>query len=260
VIRLDIRVFLSVSNTPARVTPRSRLLLALGAVLFSASAAHAQLDASPILQWHRMELSFNGPTLSESGTNPNPFLDYRLQCRFTSPTNRTFDVPGFFDTDGQGGTSGSVWKCRFAPDELGNWTYNVTFRSGTEIALSLDPNAGAPNTFDGGHGTFVVTASDKTGRDFRAPGHGRLVNTGAHYLRFAGSGESVGEGRAGHPGELSRLLGLRQHAERAPLVHPARRGLGRRATLTGTPVPAAESSARSTTSRTPERTASTSFP
>jgi hypothetical protein len=41
---------------------------------------------------------------------------------------------------------------------------------------------------DGETGSFAVKPSDKTGADFRAGERGRLVNLGAHYLQFLGSG------------------------------------------------------------------------
>ena len=53
--------------------------------------------------WQPFNLDFNGPTLSESGVEPNPFLDYRLQVTFSRPDGTQLTVPGFFDGDGTGG-------------------------------------------------------------------------------------------------------------------------------------------------------------
>src|SRR5215213_5522589 len=61
-------------------------------------------------KWHPVTVSFTGPSSSETSSSPNPFLDYRLQVVFTSPSGKSFDVPGFYDGDGNGGSSGSVWK------------------------------------------------------------------------------------------------------------------------------------------------------
>src|SRR5688572_2659045 len=63
--------------------------LSLACVLVGASEASAQSQPMSAMQWHAFELAFSGPTHSESQTNPNPFLDYRLQCRFTAPSSRT---------------------------------------------------------------------------------------------------------------------------------------------------------------------------
>ena len=84
-------------------------------------------------------------------------------------------------------TEGKVWQVNFAPDELGEWTYQASFRTGTNIAVSTDPNAGTATSFDGASGSFVIGSTDKTGRDFR--GKGRLQYVGEHYLEFAETGQ-----------------------------------------------------------------------
>ena len=72
---------------------------------------------------------------------------------------------------------------------VGTWTYTVSFRQGSAIAVDLDPTAGVALTaYDGLSGSFAVTASDKSGNDFRAPDKGMLVNRGHHYLTYGGSG------------------------------------------------------------------------
>jgi len=162
-------------------------ILSLSGLLATAAPATAAEVAGTRMRWHRVELRFQGPNASETGSAPNPFLDYRLQCRFTGPSGQVYDVPGFFDTNGAGATSGNVWKCRFAPDQAGNWSYVASFRSGTQVAVSLSATAGTPTSFHGDSGTFNVAESDKAGADFRAPARGMVVNDGGHYLVFRGS-------------------------------------------------------------------------
>ncbi len=132
-------------------------------------------------EWHRVTLAFEGPSTDERA-DPNPFLQYRLNVTFTGPSGQEYVVPGFYATDGNGGESGNVWKARFAPDEAGTWSYRASFRTGTDVAVSLDPTAGSATSFDGASGTFSVAESDKSGRDFRA--YGTLKNRGDHYLQF----------------------------------------------------------------------------
>ncbi len=140
-----------------------------------------------LTKWHRVTVDFVGPFHHEMDSNPNPFLDYRLQVRFTSPGgDRLYDVPGFFDGDGSGGASGSVWRARFAPDEAGTWTFVASFRSGAGVAVDLSPTAGAPAWFDGESGSFVVAE-----RDASAPGvlrYGRLESVGRHHFKFRDGG------------------------------------------------------------------------
>ncbi len=140
-----------------------------------------------VMLWHKAELTFQGPETSEDAET-NPFTDYRLNVRFTNGT-KTYVVPGFYAADGKAaessGTAGNTWKVRFRPDELGTWTYEVSFVKGENIAISDE--AGESVAFDGSTGSINVIESDKTGKDFRA--HGRLDYTGGRYLQFQGSGQ-----------------------------------------------------------------------
>jgi hypothetical protein len=64
----------------------------------------------------------------------NKFTDVELRCAYTSPTGRVINFFGFFDGDGNGGgdaTNGNIWKLRFMPDELGEWTYAWSWSDGT---------------------------------------------------------------------------------------------------------------------------------
>ncbi len=136
-----------------------------------------------LVKWHPVTVGFAGPTASETDNSPNPFLDYRLTVTFSGPGGRTHVVPGFFDGDGNGGGNGNVWRARFAPDAAGQWTYTASFRSGNNVAVSLDASAGSPASFDGATGSFSVAD-----RDGSAPGFlkwGRLEYVGQHYLKFA---------------------------------------------------------------------------
>ena len=133
-------------------------------------------------KWHPVTVSFTGPSSTETNSSPNPFLDYRLQVSFTSPSGKSFEVPGFYDGDGNGGSSGSVWKVRFNPDESGTWGYKASFRQGTNVAIDTSATAGSPTSFDGTSGTFDIAA-----RDSAAPGflsQGLLEYANGHYLKF----------------------------------------------------------------------------
>ncbi|MEO0975083.1 MAG: hypothetical protein AAFX85_18500, partial [Pseudomonadota bacterium] len=74
------------------------------------------------------------------------------------------------------------WRARFAPDVPGSWRYTASFRSATDVAISLDPNAGDPLAPDGDTGLVDITP-----RVADAPGFlkwGRLEYVGGHYLKF----------------------------------------------------------------------------
>lgn len=140
--------------------------------------------------WHRVSVSFRGPLTSE-GATPNPFLFYRLSVTFSGPGGESFVVPGFFAGDGRAAdtsaTRGDTWRVHFAPSRAGRWTYRASFRQGTNLAINRNPNAGTATSFNGATGSFLVAASDKSGRDLR--GKGLLKYVGKHHLQFAGSKE-----------------------------------------------------------------------
>ncbi|MEM6911200.1 MAG: DUF5060 domain-containing protein [Verrucomicrobiota bacterium] len=153
------------------------------------TAVESGLLLGELKKWHKITLSFDGPATSESAS-PNPFLDYRLDVTFTGPSGQTYLVPGHYAADGNaantGADNGNQWQVHFSPDEVGLWSYSASFLTGSEIAIA-DPASGSPASFHGASGSFLVVASDKTGRDFR--GKGRLEYVGQHYLQFAESGE-----------------------------------------------------------------------
>ena len=55
----------------------------------------------------------------------NPFNpgDITLDATFTSPSGKGWNLPGFFSSSGWSG-----WMVRFAPNELGEWSYKVELK------------------------------------------------------------------------------------------------------------------------------------
>mgnify|MGYP001816043750 CR=1 FL=1 len=191
--------------------PRLRTLtlrVAALLILFLSTPAQAATVTGTQETWHRIEVRFAGPFHDETDSSPNPFLDYRLRCRFTGPSGQTYQIPGFFHGDGNGGSSGNVWTCRFAPDQAGSWSYQASFRSGSNVATQSGANAGAATDFDGESGSFGVGTSGRGGRDFRAENRGTLVNPGGHYLRFKGSSQRWIKGGPNIPENLLGYSGF----------------------------------------------------
>lgn len=143
-------------------------------------------------KWHAVTLMFDGPEVSETDEY-NPFFNYRLDVTFThKKTNKKYKVPGYFAADGNAGmtsaTSGNKWKVHFTPDETGEWDYQVEFKKGKYVAIRFrEKNVPSGKFMDGFTGSFAISETDKSGRDFRA--HGRLQYTGERYLRFAETGK-----------------------------------------------------------------------
>lgn len=132
-------------------------------------------------KWHPLTVDFTGPFANETDDSPNPFLDYRLQVTFTSPNGQTYDVPGFFAGDGNGGGSGTVWRVRFSADAVGTWKYKASFVSGPGIAVGETP-FGSPIAFDGAEGKFFISDPPCNAEGFLT--QGRLEYVGEHYLKF----------------------------------------------------------------------------
>ena len=161
-------------------------------VSISTAGSGAVALSGELKQWHKVTLTLDGPTASESGS-PNPFADYRMIVTFTHPASGiTYSVPGYFAADGNAAdtsaNTGNKWRAHLSPDKTGTWNYTISFRSGTDVAINPSLTAGAAVTpYNGTAGSFNISASDKTGRDHR--GKGRLEYVNKHHLRFAGNGE-----------------------------------------------------------------------
>jgi hypothetical protein len=168
----------------------STIVLLLSALAGFTPAAHAQSVAvtGELKRWHKVTLTLDGPAVAE-GDATNPFMDYRMNVTFSNTVSGlTYKVPGYFAADGDAAnssaTSGNKWRAHLSPDDLGNWTYTISFRTGVNVAVNASAAAGsALAPYDGVSGSFSVAETDKTGRDFR--GKGRLKYVGKHHLQFA---------------------------------------------------------------------------
>ncbi|MEM9230722.1 MAG: Ig-like domain-containing protein [Pseudomonadota bacterium] len=155
--------------------------------------------------WHKVTIDFESP--QNFSEQPETFRDYRLDVTFTNAdTGQTITVPGYFAADGDaansGATSGNTWRVNFNPPEAGEWTYEASFRTGTDIAAKTyaeAPNAGTAVGFiDGEGGTLNIAETDKTGEDFRAKGM-IVQDQGTHYLQHQGDGDYFIRGGPGIP-------------------------------------------------------------
>ncbi|WP_185783578.1 DUF5060 domain-containing protein [Croceivirga lutea] len=169
---------------------RNRTAVRLSVVVLVLSMLSCKKEIIPeidgeLKKWHRITLSFEGPETDELA-EINPFLDYRLDVTFSHGDKR-YTVPGFYAADGNASetsaSTGNIWQVRFTPDDIGAWTYAVSFKKGSEIAVADTFDAAASAGFmDGCSGSFLVTDSDKIGIDNRAKG--RLNYIGESYLQF----------------------------------------------------------------------------
>ncbi|UCD58538.1 MAG: DUF5060 domain-containing protein, partial [Candidatus Hydrogenedentota bacterium] len=173
------------------------LTASLGAI--AAPVGGTGVAEGDLMQWHRVQITFNGPSTSETA-KVNPFLQYRLNVTFTNG-DKTYVVRGFYAADGNAAETsakaGNKWRVNFTPNREGQWRFKASFRMGVNIAIDPDPDAGAATAFDGASGSFRVSKTDKKAPDFRAKG--LLEYVGEHYLKHAGSGEYYLKGGADSP-------------------------------------------------------------
>lgn len=156
------------------------------------SAADGVAISGELRQWHKVTLTADGPSASETASTPNPFTDYRMTVRFVHQSGApSLVVPGYFAADGNAAntsaTAGNKWRAHFSPDKTGRWNWQVSFVSGQNVAISPGMAGEPVAPVDGRSGSLTVAASDKTAPDFR--GMGRLRYVGRRYLQFAGTGQ-----------------------------------------------------------------------
>ena len=173
---------------PKHPTPNTRLIVLAMAFLCCGIFYSQTTIKGEQRIWHPTTLLFDGPQTAEDSPN-NPFLNFRFNVTFIAPSGNSYLVPGYFAADGDaansGASSGNKWAVHFTPDEIGTWTYSVSFRTGNAVAVSLLPEDGIPVSFDGTTAEFEVLQTNKTLPDNRAKG--RLNYVGERYLKFEGN-------------------------------------------------------------------------
>ncbi len=137
----------------------------------------------PARQWQPLEFLVRGLPTNKLGTDPNPFLDIRLQVEFVGPSGQRYLLPGFYDGDGRGGGTGNVWKVWFTPDEPGPWSWELSYRIGANVAIDLAEDAGAPFGTNGLAGSLNVLPKPEDAVGFRR--FGMLEYAGGHYMKFS---------------------------------------------------------------------------
>ena len=167
--------------------------IAAGFCCLSSLSADESVAITGALQpWRTVTLTLDGPSASESDTDPNPFTDIRFEVRFRHESGSPeYLVPGYFAADGNAAntsaTAGNKWRAHLSPDQSGRWSYTVSFRRGRLAALDRKASSEAVMPFDGMTGTFTIDSIPQGSDSPRD--RGRLEYVGRRYLQFAQSKE-----------------------------------------------------------------------
>ena len=140
--RQEIRTGKSAETFPIRA-----LLFLFACTPVLAGTATAQQPVQAVVAgeqmlYHPISITFEGPESSETGT-PNPFRDYRLNVTFRhEETGDRLVAPGYFAADGNaadtGADSGNRWRVHVTPHRTGTWSWEASFRTGTDVAIRIN--------------------------------------------------------------------------------------------------------------------------
>ena len=151
--------------------------------------------------WETVTLDFAGPETSEMAAE-NPFTDYRLIVDFLH-NDSNYTIRGYYAADGNaaqtGATSGNIWRVKFTPNQLGQWTYKASLLKAKNIVFDDRQKTGQSLPLIESTGQFEVIDSHHEGKDFRA--HGRL-SSASGYFQFQPSGKFWLKGGTNSPENL----------------------------------------------------------
>ena len=181
----------------------------------SVATAPPETVPADFARFDTVTIDLQGPEATES---PATFRDHRLVVTFTHENGGSHTVPGFFAADGDaantGAESGNIWRARFTPALAGTWSWEADFRTGEDIALSLDASAGEESGPDGQTGTFTVSDTISTQG-------GHLVYDGTRYLRDTATDRPFIKTGAGSPENLLAYSGFSGTVDSGGMPFPA---------------------------------------
>ena len=130
------------------------------------------------------ELSFEGPRQGPAGV-PARDVDFWVRFRHESGSPE-YKVYGFWDGDGKGGTSGSVFKVRFCPTKTGRWDLAEVYSNARE--LSGQKQGQYVTAVASNHPGFWMADPNSPGRRWymRSDGSHQYIFGNTHYSFLSG--------------------------------------------------------------------------
>ncbi|MDH7571798.1 MAG: DUF5060 domain-containing protein, partial [Armatimonadota bacterium] len=101
-------------------------VLLLGWLHTTADAGERTMEkGTTVAQWGRFETALHNPR-----PYADPYGDVTLHTRFTRPDGTQVAFWGFYDGN-------QTWRCRFMPDQLGEWRWEAAFSDGSPGASGV---------------------------------------------------------------------------------------------------------------------------
>lgn len=143
----------------------------------AASLKAAQVGSGAV--YSVVELSFTGPNQTPSNA-PAKDIDFWVEFQHESGSP-TYKIYGFWDGDGNGGTSGSVFKIRFCPTATGKWYLNNVY-SNNSLLNNQKEGDYISATASSNKGFWIVDPNSEGNRWFmRSDGSHQYIVGNTHY-------------------------------------------------------------------------------
>ncbi len=130
------------------------------------------------------ELTFDGPAQSQTDV-PARDIDFWARFRHESGSPE-YKIHGFWDSDGKGGTTGSVFKIRFCPTKPGRWDMVEVYSNKPE--LNGQKQGQYVTAVSSDHPGFWIVDPDSPGRRWymRSDGSHQYIFGNTHYTFLSG--------------------------------------------------------------------------
>lgn len=145
--------------------------------------AHATVGAQTELGsgtvYSVIEISFTGPTQTTSSV-PNKDINFWVDFQHASGSP-SYRVHGFWDGNGNGGSSGNVFKVRFCPTQTGQWNLIDVFSNATELNNEKEGDY-VTATVSSHPGFWIVDGASNGSRWYkRSNGEHQYIVSNTHY-------------------------------------------------------------------------------
>ena len=141
-------------------------------------------EIAQVAQYSVVELTFDGPQQSPKNV-PARDIDFWARFRHESGSPE-YKIHGFWNGDGNGGVTGSVFKIRFCPTKSGRWDLDEVYSSNPKLNGQKQGQYVTASASD--HPGFWITDPDSPGSRWymRSDGSHQYIFGNTHYSFLSG--------------------------------------------------------------------------